>query len=181
MTREHIRSLARILVTALVIVLLVLAAGLLLPKSWRVEREILIQAPPAQVFPYLNSLKKWRDWAVWYRKNPQMTTEYSGPDAGAGATSRWSDADGRGAMKILQSVTDRRIVYLVLFDGGEFELEGAITLTPEGGGTRVVWNAAGEAGNNPVNRYFALLLSRWIGEDFAQSLAQLKALLEPKR
>lgn len=181
MTRGGLRSLARILGIALAIVLLVFAVGLLLPKSWRVEREILIQAPPAQVFPYLNSLKKWRDWAVWYRNNPQLAIEYSGPDAGAGATSRWKDADRRGAMKILQSDTDRRIVYLVLFDGGEFELEGAITLTPEDGGTRVVWGTAGKVGNNPVNRYIALLLSHRIGVDFAQSLAQLNALLEPKR
>ena len=83
-------------------------------------------------------------------------------------------------MKIMQSERNRLVAYTLLFNGGEFRTDGTLILIPEGGATRVVWNAAGEAGRNPVSRYFALFLGFRIGADFADSLELLKQKLETK-
>jgi uncharacterized protein YndB with AHSA1/START domain len=174
------QRLKRILIATVAFLLLLLAIGFLLPSVWQVERTVVIRAPAPIIFPYLNNLKQWREWTVWYQQHPNMTTEYSGPDAGVGATSRWSGEEGRGVMKIMQSERNQLVAYTLLFNGGEFRTDGTLTLMPEGEGTRVVWSAMGEAGRNPANRYFALFLGFRIGSDFANSLELLKQKLETK-
>jgi hypothetical protein len=174
------QRLKRILIASVAFVLLLFAIGFLLPSAWQVERSVVIRASAPTIFPYLNSLKQWREWTVWYQQHPDMKTEYSGPDAGVGATSRWIGADGRGVMKIMQSEQNRFVAYTLLFNAGEFRTDGTLTLLPEGEGTRVLWRAAGEIGRSPVNRYFALFLGHRIGADFEDSLTALKQKLESK-
>lgn len=175
-----LQSLKRILIATGIFLVVVLVIGFMLPSTWQVQRSVVINAPVSAIFPYINNLKRWRDWAVWYQENPDMVVEYSGPDAGVGATSRWTDENGRGAMKIMQSTPNRGIEYQVLFNAGVTSLDGALTLIPEGANTRVVWEAGGVSGANPANRYFALMMRFWIGSDFAASLKRLKEKVEPK-
>ena len=174
------QSLKRISIASGVFVLLLLAIGFLLPSAWQAERSVVIRAPAPSIFPYLNSLKQWRAWTVWYQRHPDTATEYSGPDAGVGATSRWSDEDGRGVMKIMHSERNRLVAYVVLFAAGEFRTEGTLTLVPEGEATRVLWKSTGEVGRSPMNRYFALFLGLRIGNDFIDSLELLKQKIEAK-
>jgi len=174
------QRLKRILIATVAILLLLLAIGFLLPSAWRAERAVVIRAPASTIFPYLNSLKKWREWTVWYQRHPDLQAEYSGADAGVGATSRWRDEDGRAAMKIMQSERDRLVAYTLLLNGGEFQTDGNLFLVSEGDGTRVVWSATGETGRSPLNRYFALFLSHRIGADFEDSLTLLKQKIETK-
>jgi hypothetical protein len=174
------QSLKRILIATVVLVLLLFAMGFLLPSAWQVERSVVIRAPANSIFPYLNSLKQWREWTVWAQQHPDIKVEYSGPDTGVGATSRWSEEGVRAVMKIMQSEQNRSVTYLQLFNAGEFRTDGALILVPEGEGTRVVWQAASEVGRSPVSRYYALLLGRRAAADFDDSLMLLKHKLEAK-
>jgi uncharacterized protein YndB with AHSA1/START domain len=173
------QRLKRIVIAIVAILLLVLGIGYLLPGAWQVERSVVIRAPAASIFPHLNSLKQWRDWTVWHRQ-PELQIEYSGPDTGVGATSRWRAREGRAVMKIMQSERDSLVAYTVLFNAGEFRTEGTLTLVSEGDGTRVVWRATGNAGRGPVNSYVALLIGRRTGNDFDDSLEYLKQKFESK-
>lgn len=173
-------SLKRILVATVACVLLLMFIGMLLPGIWQTERAVVIRAPASTIFPYLNNLKQWREWTVWHQQHPQRQTEYSGPDAGVGATSRWSGEEGRVVMKIMQSEYNQRVAYILMFNGGEFRAEGALTLLPEGEATRVVWSAAGEAGRGLANRYYALHQGYRIGGELTDSLELLKQKLETK-
>ena len=177
LTQSRPRRLA-LMVTALLIALVVIS--LWLPPKWRVERAVVIAAPPSAVFPYINSLKKWREWTVWHEANPDLPVEYSGPDTGMGATSRWTDGNSRGAMKLMTSRPNALVEYLVIFDGGEQEMQGAIRLTPVAGGTHVVWRAGSEAGANPLQRYSMLVMKYFIGRDFERSLEKLRDIVETK-
>jgi hypothetical protein len=176
----HMHSLKRILIATAAFVLLLLVIGFLLPNTWQVERAVVIRAPASAIFPYLNSFKQWREWTVWYRQHPDMVTDYSGPDAGVGSTSRWNGEDGRGVMKIMLSERNRLVAYTLLFDGGVHRTEGTLTLIPEGEATRVVWRAAGQPGRRSTFGYFALIEGFRIGADFADSLELLKQKLETK-
>ena len=172
------QRLKRILIASAAILLVLLVIGLLLPSAWHAERSVVIRAPAYTIFPYLNSLRQWREWTVWYQKYPDSQTEYSGPEAGVGATSRWNGEGGRGVVKIMQSERHRLVVYTLLFNGGNYRADGVLTLVPEGEATRVTWRAAGEAGRGPLTRYVALLLGLRIGGEFADSLELLKQKLE---
>ena len=174
------QRLIRILVASAAFMLLLFFIGLLLPSAWHAERSVVIRAPMPAIFPYLNSLRQWREWTVWYQKYPDSQTEYSGPEAGVGATSRWSGEDGRSVVKIMQSERYRLVVYTSLLNGGAYRADGALMLAPEGEATRVTWRAAGEVGRDPVNRYLAQWLGFRIGGEFADSLELLKQKLETK-
>ncbi len=174
------QSLKRIVIAVVAILLLVLGIGYLLPGAWQVERSVVIRAPAVSIFPHLNSLKQWREWVVWYRQQPVTQIEYSGPDAGVGATSRWHSRDGRVVMKIMQSDRDRLVAYTVLLNAGETRTDGTLTLVPEADGTRVVWRATGYAGRGPANGYIALLTGRRHSNECDDSLDLLKQKFETK-
>ncbi len=171
-------KLQRILIASAVILLLALGGGWLLPKSWPVERQVLIAAPPAAVFADVNSLKRWRQWAAWDEREPGLVFEYSGPEAGVGATRRWKSERGRGVLKIMDNQRDRKVEYEMLTHGGAVSLSGAIRLLPEDRGTRVVWRATVVGGTNPIERYLALVDKVGLERDIDASLARLKARLE---
>jgi Polyketide cyclase / dehydrase and lipid transport len=173
-------SLKRIAIASVAVLLLVLGIGYLLPGAWQVERTVVIRAPAAAIFPHLNSLKQWHDWTVWTRQQPDLQIEYSGPDAGVGATSRWRTQDERAVMKIMQSQRNSLVAYSVLFNAGASRTDGNLTLVSEADGTRVVWRAAGDIGRGPVSGYLALLEGRRHGNDFDDSLELLKHKIETK-
>jgi len=174
------QSLKRIAIASVAVLLLVLGIGYLLPGAWQVERTVVIRAPAAAIFPHLNSLKQWREWTVWPRQQPAMPIEYSGPDTGAGATSRWQARDGRAVMKIMRSERDSLVAYTVLFNAGASRTDGTLALVTEADGTRVVWRATGHTGRGPVSGYLALLIGRRHSNEFDDSLELLKQKIETK-
>jgi hypothetical protein len=171
------RALQRILIVVLATLAAILGGGLLLPKGWQVERQLVIAAPPAAVFGQVNSLKRWREWAVGHEAESHPA-EYSGPESGPGATRRWQSDGGRAVLKIMDTVRDRKLDYEQMVDGGAWVITGTIRLQPENSGTRVVWRAGGSGGGNPLDRYLALFTRYPVGQDFDASLARLKARLE---
>lgn len=168
----------RILIASGVILLLVLGGGWLLPISWTVDRQVVIAAPPAAVFAYVNSLRRWREWVAWDEREPGLVFEYSGPEAGVGATRRWNSERGRGVMKIMDNQRDRKVEYEMLTHGGAGNQSGVIRLLPEDRGTRVVWRATIPGGTSPIERYIALVDKLGLERDLDASLVRLKARLE---
>src|SRR5204863_3531036 len=71
--------------------LFVLAVGVVLavastkPATFRVERSIVVKAPPEKITPHLNDLKQWTTWSPWEKLDPDMKREYSGAESGVGA------------------------------------------------------------------------------------------------
>lgn len=152
-----------------------LLVGLALARPWSAERTITVQAPPAAVFLYLDSLALWDRWTVW----DQVGSTFSGPGRGAGARRTWDDARyGEGAFVLTHSDQDRRLRYEVVVEGGAIRIRGDVRLTPGPGGTRVTWREDGELARNPLLGYVAGSISRSQGEEMARSLSRLKTVVE---
>src|SRR6185369_2627038 len=91
-------------------IVVVVVAGILIyaatkPDSFRVQRVVLINAPPDKVFPLINDLKAWPVWSPYEKKDPAMKRTYGAVTAGKGATYAW-DGDknvGQGSMEIVES------------------------------------------------------------------------------
>jgi hypothetical protein len=167
----------------LVILLAVLAAsvagvGLMLPGSVHVERSAVIAAPPGQIFPYMNDLRKFNEWSPWARRDPQTKYAFTGPERGAGVVMTWqSEKLGVGRQQIVASEPDRRVETALDF-GAMGTAQAGFTLAPEGAGTRVTWSLDSRLPYNPLIRWMGLMLPRWIGADYEEGLARLKALVE---
>lgn len=158
---------------------LLLVVGFLLPSSARVERSVLIDRPASVVFPLLNSYQRFNEWSPWFGLDPAAEYTYSGAQSGVGASMAWKGNEqvGVGKQTITLSEPSRRLD--TDLDFGDMGLaKAAFVLAPEGQGTRVTWSFSTDLGNNPLNRYFGLLMDKFVGADYERGLSQLKVLAE---
>jgi uncharacterized protein YndB with AHSA1/START domain len=157
-----------------------LLIGLILPKTTHVEREVTIDRPPAKVFAMLDSYRRFNEWSPWFARDPKAEYVYEGPATGIGASMRWASEQsdvGSGRQTIIESEPSSRVVAKLEFDG-QGDARATFTLTPQGGGTRVVWGFDTDHGMNPLSRWFGLLFDRMIGPDYEKGLAKLKMVME---
>lgn len=165
---------------------LALFAGFLLVFPWflrrrpRVQRKVTICRPASVVFPYVNDLRNWPLWTVWAHRE-RMHYSYSENSIGAGAVQRWRGSRVSGELRIVRSEPDSRIDYELRIHAANYELFGRIELQADGACTRVTWKAVWELAANPYRRYFDLALQVMLRRDFANSLAQLKEVIEQPR
>lgn len=71
------------------VALLIVGLGALLPRDWRVQETILINAPPAAVHSWVGDLERWPRWAQWNQPELWSQNHVSKPSSGPGATLRW--------------------------------------------------------------------------------------------
>jgi uncharacterized protein YndB with AHSA1/START domain len=161
------------------IVLTIVVAGFFLPSRFAVQRSIEINAAPRKVYDLIVEPRKWTQWSVWTRRDPNMQIIYSGPPFGMGAKWAWvSKSEGTGSMEFTRVEPDRAVEYALVFADFNMRSSGALRLEPAGSGTRVTWTNTGDVGSNPLKHYLAMMMDRMVGPDFEAGLANLKALAE---
>ena len=161
------------------IVLAIVAVGFMIPSTFSVQRSIEINAAPRKVYDLVVEPKRWKDWSVWTRRDPDMRITYSGPPFGMGAKWAWvSKTEGTGNMEFTRVEPDRAVESSLAFPEYNMRSTGALRLEPAGSATRVTWTNTGDVGGNPVKHYLALMMDRMVGPDFEGGLANLKALAE---
>ena len=168
--------LKRIAIGLVSLIVLLALIGLLLPAKTQVERSIVIERPLSLVHPLLNSFKRFNEWSPWFAADPNAEYTYSGGDSGVGAKMAWkgNESVGQGSQTITASEPERIAVDL---DFGEMGIAKAeYRLAAEGKGTRVTWAFETDAGYDLLNRWFGLLMDRFIGADYERGLAQLQKL-----
>lgn len=177
------KVLKKIAIWLIVIVLVLGGIGLLLPKTYRVERSVVVKAEPHDVYAQVNTLKKWPEWTAWtMKKYPDMQIEFKGPEAGEGAEYYWTGkSTGKGNLKLTKSDPAKGVEYRLDFEDGKYVSDGSIFYEPAGAGeVKVTWVNSGDLGWNPVNRYFGLMMDRFMGPDFEEGLGNLKQRVETK-
>lgn len=162
------------------VALAVIVTGFLLPSSVHIERQILIQAEPARIFPLLNDLHAFNRWSPWARKDPRTHYDFSGPDQGVGARMSWYSEQpgvGTGSQEIIASVANQRVATALSF-GDQGTAVAYYDLQRIEGQTEVTWGFDSEFGYDLIGRYFGLMAEHWIGPDYEEGLANLKSLVE---
>lgn len=172
----------RILLILIVLAILIVLIGFLLPRHYKVERSIVINATPAAIFPLVNATTSWPQWSIWNQRDPAMTITYSGTGGGAGAKWSWkSKSEGNGEMEFTDVMPERKITYRLTFADFGSTAIGTIAFVPvDEKSTTVKWTNEGDMGRNPLFRYVGLMMDRMVGKDFDASLARLKTLVEMK-
>lgn len=168
-----------LVIFVVVIVVAFVGIGFLLPGSYRVERSLVIQAPPQVVFAQINDFANWPAWSPWVERDPEMDIKFSANSAGEGATQEWSsETEGSGKIAITKSEAPRLLEYELYFADFDSTASGGFTLEPSEGGTEVTWGFWGEHGMNPIMRWFGLAYEKLIGPDFERGLSNLKKVSE---
>lgn len=174
------RFIKRFLLTLVVLALLFLIVGFFLPQQQHVERSITIAAPAAAIYQHVASPRAFTQWSPWSNIDPDMVTEFSGPESGKGAAMTWKSDHpnvGSGSSTITGAVENQKLDFVLDFDG-----EGGGTsffkLAPATDGTQVTWGFDADMGNNPMMRWFGLMMDKWVGTDYEKGLNSLKSLVE---
>lgn len=150
------------------------------PDTFRVERRIVVQAPPEQIQPFIADFRRWPDWSPWEKLDPAMRRTLGGAPAGVGATYAWQgNADvGSGRMEVLQASPGQVRIQLDFIEPFEGHNITDFLLAPAVGGTEVRWVMSGPA--TFVTKLMGVFVSMdaMVGKDFEKGLAQLKAAAE---
>jgi hypothetical protein len=154
--------------------------GFVLPGRYRVERTVVINAKPAAIFPLVGDLRAWRQWGVWFARDPGMQIDYSPATTEVGAWSQWrSKSQGDGKMTISAVHPTDDFEYRMEFSDIGMVSHGTVALAPApGGGTAVTMAMDGELGRNPLYRWFGVFMDKLVGPDFEAGLANLRRLAE---
>lgn len=151
------------------------------PKTFRVSRSAIINAPADRIYPLIDDFRAWSTWSPFDQLDPAMKKTFSGPATGTGSVYEWSGnrRAGAGRMENMGAQAPSRVVIELDFlrpieghDIAEFKL------VPEGGSTRVTWSIDGPSPF--VSRVVGVFLDmdKLIGNDFETGLANLKAVAE---
>ncbi|MEY4748676.1 MAG: hypothetical protein RIQ60_890 [Pseudomonadota bacterium] len=164
---------------------LVLVIAALRPASFRVERSLLVNAPPDRVYPLLADFHRWTAWSPWEAMDPAMQRNYSGAPQGLGAAYAWQGNDkvGAGRMEIIETAPPPAggsargglkikldfLKPIAASNTAEFKLDGGSD------GTTITWAMTGPSPY--VARLMGLFFSmdKLVGKDFEAGLAKLKA------
>ena len=172
--------LKKLLLGFVVLLLVVAAIGLVLPRTAHVERSIVINARPATVFTVLNGFRQFDQWSPWAEYDPGMKLVFEGPATGVGARYRWNGNAqvGSGSQEILESTPYRQIRIKLVF--GEFpgDFIAVYTMEAEGENTKLTWAFDADYGNSVMGRYFGLLSDSMLGPDYEKGLSKLKSFAE---
>ena len=173
----------KILIGLVALLVAVVVAGLVMPTTYAVEKEITIDATPADIHAYVGDLKKWPEWTPWEQADETIETTYGETTTGVGASQSWISEDGDGELKITECDARTGIAYRMEFIMGDTRspAECAMTYTRESDTTTVTWTMQGDAdGFMPpvVGGLMTPFLEGSIGGMFDQGLSNLKKKIE---
>jgi uncharacterized protein YndB with AHSA1/START domain len=152
------------------------------PGTFRVARNISIDAPPQKVFPYINNLHRQLTW-IPFDRDPAAKRSFSSNIEGKGASYAWDGNKdvGAGRIEIVDTTEPSKVTMkldmikpMKAHNLVEFSLDPG----ERRGTTKVTWAMHGPAS------FLGKLVSVFIdcekmcGNDFEKGLAKLKALAE---
>jgi Polyketide cyclase / dehydrase and lipid transport len=184
---KEFEMIKKILIAILVIAVLLIGALAILafmaPTDFKVEREITINKPKAEVFGYLKLIKNQSVWGPWFKKEPTMKQEFRGTDGTVGFTAYWNgttDDVGEGEQEIKRIVEGERIDTELRFKRPFESKADAYLLTDAAGEnqTKVKWGFSSSM-PRPMNLMLLVMdMDKEVGKDFGEGLASLKTILE---
>lgn len=171
----------KVLAVVAVVVAAFFAFVALRPASYRVERSIVVAAPPERIFALVADLRRMDEWSPWAKLDPKMQKHHEGEPGQPGSSYRWAgnDAVGEGRMTVVEVVAPSRVSYRLEFlKPFESVATTGFQLVPEGARTKVSWGMEGRLGF--VEKLVGVFtdMNAMIAKDFDEGLASLKALAE---
>ena len=166
---------------AVLVVVVFVAAVSTRPDSFVITRSATIPAPPAQVFPHVNDLRKWQAWSPWARLDPNAKETISDPSVGQGASFAWAGNNdiGEGKMTITDSKPNEQILidleFIRPFAGTNLT---EFTFEPKGDQTLVTWTMSGK--NGFMGKAISLFIDcdKMCGDQFNQGFENLKKVVQ---
>jgi len=162
----------------LIVTLLVAAA--LMPRTYNVERSLVIQKPVNRVMEYVGNFNYYSQWNPWQQMEPNSNKNISGAPNTAGHKYEWQGKKiGIGSLTLNQ-IDDKHVHFDLVFlkpwkskakDNWSFEPWG------DGNETKVTWQNSGEL-PWPMARLMGPMVNKNLNHQFGVGLDNLKKMCE---
>ena len=176
-----LRLFLRVVAAFALLVGLFLLIGCFIPRGYDIETSVVIDASPAEVFPWINRLENWEKWSpISEERISSLTTEYSGEKEGVGAIQTWTESRGEGKMWITESRVNELIEYDWRFSNFP-DLHGTFVLeTPPDDNSKctVSWRSAGQLPAGPFYGYLSVIFESAMTAEYQKCLDLLKKAVE---
>lgn len=169
-----------LLIIIAVVILLPLVLALFAPKSYSLERSIIINAPKHEVFNYIKYVRNQEQYSKWAMADPEQKITMTGTDGTIGFINAWDSAkkSGAGEQEITGLTEGERITTELRFTR-PFKSVGHSYMNTEAHSntaTKVTWGMSGKM-PYPLNLMTAMLKGG-LAKDIDVSLNNLKNILE---
>jgi carbon monoxide dehydrogenase subunit G len=168
-----------------VIVVIVFAGIAMMSPQAKMERSIVVNAPPDVVFAQLASFENFNQWSPWTKMDPAAKQTVEGPATGVGAKMSWDGPEtGKGSQWTVEYEENKRVKNAMQFEGMEGEIYAQFILEPVAEGTKVIWSYESDVSktgmvNSSMTKLFnAFALEGMLGKQYEEGLASLKQRVE---
>jgi hypothetical protein len=152
------------------------------PDSFALERQISINALPADIHPWINNLKNMNQWNPWSTQDAKSVIAYEGPGEGPGAAYTWAGGKmGQGKFQIIDAKPSQIDCRLLMIKPMAADNVVTFKLTPSSGPTTVTWSMSGKSSFVNKLMHTVMNMDKMVGRDFDKGLAGLKSLVEQKK
>ncbi|NOT93240.1 SRPBCC family protein [Ferruginibacter sp.] len=163
------------------IIALFLLLALVTKKDFRLEKQIIIDKPKAEVFNYLKLIKNQEKYSVWVMKDPNVKIVYTGTDGTVGFISSWTSDDknvGIGAQEIIKLTEgesmDVEVRFKKPFEATNYAHTDVTALSATQTKVSNIFTGKQKFPLNVMN----LFMDKLIGKDMLQNLVNMKTNLE---
>lgn len=161
------------------VVLGVFTVPLFLPKSYRIEKSIIVKASPQRCYDQVADLNQYAGWNPWRRLELEASYIIEGVPKTAGHRYAWDGKKvGTGSITVTKlappAAAELALEFVKPFrskalDSWKFEAEGDAT--------RITWINEG-ALSYPVARLMGPFISKSLDRQFAQGLENIREICE---
>ncbi|MEI6455875.1 MAG: SRPBCC family protein [bacterium] len=175
------KTFLKIIYWLLGIVAILLVIAYILPKSYKVERSVYINADKNLIYNLTSNFNKWHLWVPWNKEMDSTAVfEIQGPDGQVGTVWKWNGKKmGEGTMTSVELVPGQLVAYDLAFNHGKYQSKGKLIIE-QGDSNKVTWTDEGDLGYNPFARYMGLFMEKMMGPDFEKGLEKLKQISEER-
>lgn len=157
-----------------------LIVAVFMPKSYSIEKNIIIKLPAAEVMNRISDLNYYSQWNPWQQSDPTVKNTITGTAGSPGHKYAWEGKKvGVGSLTLL-SMDSKHIHFDLEFlkpwkakakDNWLFEQWG------DGNETKVIWQNSGDL-PWPMARLMGPMLNKNLSHQFEQGLNNLKTMCE---
>jgi hypothetical protein len=158
--------------------------GLSLPKTWTIEKAVLIKGQPREIFPLLADFEQWSIWTVWNdTDSASLQIEY--PKKGEFHSSQMVWRKGIPAEWTMRKIVVPSLVEMDLrLKTGKLHLQATLALgITDGQHCQLAWRlnvVEKDSNDNPLNRMQGLLMKNYFNKAISRNLQQLQQLYADK-
>ena len=169
----------RILKVLGVFIALYLMVALLAPSSYKVDKEVTIEAEAEVVFELISKFENWEEWSVLKEKDSTLVFTIDGQDGTVGSVQSWfgePELTGKGNVTVTEIKADSIFSYdLKMIDYG-IASKGTISIEENNTNLTVKWTEGGDFPFMMRPMMLFIEIENKVGNDLEKGLENLAVI-----